>query len=62
MGLFVKLLALWGIADSMWLATRPRQWSQFWGGTIGTIGDNPQYAKAIAGMQIAVCMWLLNRK
>ena len=62
MGLLIKLLAVWGLADSMWLAARPKQWSEFWGRTTGMVGENTTAAKALAGLQFAACMWILRRK
>lgn len=62
MGLIIKLLAMWGMADSVWMSVRPKQWSGFWGVIISMIGEKPVYARALAGLQFAVCMWMLKRK
>jgi hypothetical protein len=62
MGWIVKLLALWGIADSILLAARPRKWSGFWGDAVTIIGSNPKWAQAVASFQLAFCLYLLKRK
>jgi hypothetical protein len=62
MGLIIKLLAMWGLADSLWMSLRPKQWSSFWGVVINEVGEKPSYARALAGLQFAVCMWMLKRK
>jgi hypothetical protein len=62
MGVLIKLLAVWGIADSMWLTLRPQQWSGFWGQAVHVIGDNKTYGRAVAAAQMAVCLWMLRRK
>lgn len=62
MGWVVKLLALWGIADSVFLAARPKQWTSFWGTAVSAIGGNENYSRAVASLQLAFCLYLLKRK
>ena len=34
MDLLLKLLAAWGLADSIWMALTPARWSRFWSGAL----------------------------
>jgi hypothetical protein len=62
MNLVIKALALWGLLDSMWLAADPKAWSRFWRQGVDVIGDSKGVAKTLAGVQFAICMWLLKRR
>jgi hypothetical protein len=61
MKLLIKLLLGWGILDSVFLATRPREWSQFWMRGVSLIGADRRVAGAVSGLQLALCLYLLRK-
>jgi hypothetical protein len=59
--LILKLLALWGIGDSGWMALDPPAWSRFWGRLLAYIGEGGVGARVFALVQLAFCLYLLLR-
>jgi hypothetical protein len=56
-----KLLLIWGMLDSMLLATKPEWWSKFWGKAVDKIGKEKKVARAISGVQFALCAWFWKK-
>ena len=61
MSLIIKLVSIWGICDSFWLASRPKDWGRMWSRTVMFISEHKGLAKGLAGLQLAICLWLLKR-
>jgi hypothetical protein len=61
MKLLIKLLLGWGVLDGMFLASRPREWSQFWIKGVALIGADKRVAGAVAALQTAMCTYLLRK-
>ena len=59
MELLLKLLALWGIVDAIWMAVDPGDWGQFWGRFIGIIGRGGIPARLLALLQGGFSLYLL---
>lgn len=61
---FVRALALWGLADAIFLAARPNDWARFWTKfcDVGVrwISSGKETPKVFAGLQFAFCLWLLK--
>jgi hypothetical protein len=47
--------------DSMLLATKPEWWSKFWGKAVDKIGKEKKVARAISGVQFALCAWFWKK-
>ena len=61
MRLLIKLFLVWGVFDSFWLARNPKSWESFWVNKMDAVTDRPLLARALAGLQMAMCAWLLKR-
>jgi hypothetical protein len=62
MSLIIKLVSIWGILDSFWLASRPKDWGQMWSRAVTFISEHKALARALAGLQLSICIWLLRKK
>lgn len=57
----MKILCVWGVIDGMWLACCPQAWGKFWGRNLKFISEHKKVAKAVAGLRISFCGWLLKK-
>lgn len=57
----LKVIALWGIADSVWMAIDPAGWSRFWGRFIGKAGEGGPLPRVLAVIQLAISLYLVLR-
>ena len=60
MKLLLKLFAIWGILDAIWLALNRNSWGRFWGAGVQKIRGTEPLARVIAGLELAVCCLLLK--
>lgn len=62
---FVRAMALWGMADAVFMATRPAAWARFWNRTcevgVNWIASGKKTPKVVACLQFAFCLWLLQK-
>src|SRR5579884_3012404 len=58
----LRLVALWGIVDSLLLLLNPRGWSRWWGRWIRVIGERSFWSRAIALVELALSLYLLSRR
>lgn len=61
MVLVLKVVAVWGLADSLWMALDPAGWAGFWGRFIRKIGEGGIRARLMAATECAFCLYLLGR-
>jgi len=56
----LRLIGLWGVVDSVWLAVDRASWSRFWGGVIGRVGSgDARLAWALAATELVVSLGLV---
>ncbi len=58
----IEVLALWGMADAVFLAVEPTAWSSFWRRGVDYISSGKQTPRVFACCQFAFCLWLLGRE
>jgi hypothetical protein len=58
---FVAFIAIWGIADSLWLAFSPTSWANWWGRFISRMGAGgaPPRILALWEFVLSVALFLL---
>lgn len=61
LNMLLKLLAVWGMVDALWITTNPRAWSDFWQGRVSAIGDSQNLSRGMALLQLSFCLWLFNK-
>ena len=62
MNALLRLMWLWGIGDSAYMALDPAGWARFWGRFIGFLGGNPTWARAMAAIEFALSLYMLTSK
>lgn len=55
-----RVLAVWGVADSIWLALRPTAWARFWGGWLRAARRGGVFPRALAVFELAASLVLLK--
>ena len=61
MALLLKIMAIWGIGDGVWMALDPAAWSRFWRGAMAFLGRAGTPPRLTAFAQAAFCLYLLSR-
>ena len=54
----LRLLGLWGLADSLWLAIAPRSWARFWGRWITKAEAGGAFPRLLAVAEFAFSLAL----
>jgi hypothetical protein len=57
----ITALALWGLADAAFMVARPNAWAKFWERGVHWIGTDRNAPKVMAGLQVAICVWMLSK-
>ena len=60
MNWLLRIVALVGIADSLWLTVDPKGWGRFWQRGVGQISKQRKIANAVAALEFAICLKLLG--
>jgi hypothetical protein len=57
----IKLVALVGLVDSVWMTLDPAAWGRFWTGVIAVIRQGGRPGRLVALTQFSCCLYLLMR-
>lgn len=60
MNVLLKVIAIWGVLDSLWLAFRPASWARFWGGWLARIGEGGAAPRVLALVELLVSLLILR--
>jgi len=55
----MRVIALWGVLDSLWLARDPEAWGNFWERGVKRISHGRAVPRIVACLQLAICIWFL---
>ncbi len=56
-----RLMWVWGLADSIWLALAPSDWARFWGRFLDSLRRKPGWARGLAVLEFALSAYMLRR-
>lgn len=62
MGLVIKLIAVWGLCDALFLGTRPKAWAAFWRKGVEVAGASRPVSIGLAALQLVICLALIKGK
>jgi hypothetical protein len=57
--LILRVLGLWGIADSVWLALAPAGWARFWGRWLERAAVGGAFPRGLAAAELALSLALV---
>jgi len=57
--LLLRVLGLWGLADSLWLALAPTSWSRFWARWLDRAGAGGAFPRVLAALEFALSLALV---
>lgn len=57
-----KVLLVWGLLDSLWLALSPGSWSRIWGKGMKRIARDRRLSYGFAALELATCLYLFGRE
>jgi len=60
MKLLMQVIAIWGLLDSVWMASKPEAWGRFWRKNLSKITSDEVLPRVCAVLQVSVCLWLLS--
>ena len=61
MEILLRVLGIWGVADSVWMAVAPAGWARFWGYWVGRVGQGRPLGRLAAVAQLALSLYLVTR-
>ena len=56
----LKVFAIWGVLDSLWLAFSPAGLARFWGDVVARIGEGGALARALALVDLVASLAILR--
>ena len=59
MALLLRVLGLWGLADSLWLALAPASWARFWTRWLDRAGRGGAFPSGLAVLEFALSLALV---
>ncbi len=59
MVLLLRVLGLWGLADSLWLALAPASWARFWGRWLSRAGSGGIFPRGLAALEFVLSLALV---
>ena len=59
MALLLRVLGLWGLADSLWLALAPVSWARFWTRWLDRAGKGGTFPRGLAALEFALSLALV---
>lgn len=62
MDVLLKAVAIWGIADALWLALNPAGWARFWRRFVGKAEQGGALPRVLALVELGFSVYLLTRK
>jgi hypothetical protein len=61
MSLLFKILGIWGLIDSLWLAINPTSWARFWDDRVTDISTGVTLPRVLALTQFLLSLYLLRK-
>ena len=61
MQIVLNLIALWGVADGLFLALFPHRWAHWWGKWLGELSENLLAARLVGVLEIGLSLTMLLR-